>query len=374
LDGETFKNMRKKKKIKKSKKIKEKKKIVVKKIREKKEEKAFKEKVKLFLEMGKERGFVLLSEIFQEFPDLEFNPEKFERLAEILEKNGIKIKEATGEISADPIQAYLREVAKSPLLTPKEEKELAKRAKRGDKKAKEKLIKANLRLVISIAKKYVGKTPHLSFLDLIQEGNMGLMRAVEKFDWRKGFKFSTYATWWIRQAINRAISDHARTVRIPVHIVELLGKYSKVKKRLLQDLGREPLPEEIAAEMGLEVSKIHQLQKFEERTISLDAPVGDDEESSLEEFVPSEKVPLPSEEAERKFLKEQLKEILKDLSEREREILKMRYGLEDGIPHTLEEVGKVFKITRERIRQIEIKAIEKLRKHPKIKKLKGMLF
>jgi RNA polymerase primary sigma factor len=366
----------KKEKLKKQKKAEreKKKKVVQNKEEEKKEEKEFKEKIKIFLEMGKERGFVLLSEIFQEFPDLEFNPEKFEKLAEVLEQHDIKIKEAAGEISADPIQAYLREVAKSPLLTPKEEKELAKRVKKGDKKAKEKLIKANLRLVISIAKKYVGKTPHLSFLDLIQEGNMGLMRAVEKFDWRKGFKFSTYATWWIRQAINRAISDHARTVRIPVHIVELLGKYSKIKKRLLQDLGREPLPEEIAAEMNLEVSKVHQLSKFEERTISLDAPVGDDDESSLEEFVPSEKVPLPTQEAERKFLKESLEEILQDLPEREREILKMRYGLEDGIPHTLEEVGKAFKITRERIRQIEIKAIEKLRKNPKIKKLKGMLF
>jgi RNA polymerase primary sigma factor len=342
--------------------------------RETKEEKVFKEKIRVFVEKGKERGFVMLSEIFQEFPDLEFDPEKFEKLADILKNNDIKIKESAGEISADPIQAYLREVAKSPLLNSKEEKDLAKRAKAGDKKAKEKLVRANLRLVISIAKKYVGKTPHLSFLDLIQEGNMGLMRAVEKFDWRRGFKFSTYATWWIRQAINRAISDHARTVRIPVHIVELLGKYSKVKKRLLQDLGREPLPEEIASEMGIEVKKVHQLEKFEERIISLDAPVGEDEESSLEEFVPSEKVPLPTEEAEKKFLKEHLKEILNELNEREREILKMRYGLEDGIPHTLEEVGKTFKITRERIRQIEIKAIEKLRQSPKIKKLKGMLF
>jgi len=368
------KKKRKKKKLKKQKRVKKKKKIVEKKTKETREEKAFKEKIKTFLEKGKERGFVLLSEIFQTFPDLEFNPEKFEKLTEILQQNEIKIKEATGEISADPIQAYLREVAKSPLLTPKEEKELAKRARKGDKKAKEKLVRANLRLVIAIAKKYVRKTPHLSFLDLIQEGNMGLMRAVEKFDWRKGFKFSTYATWWIRQAVNRAISDHSRTVRIPVHIVELLGKYSKIKKRLLQDLGREPLSEEIAAEMGIEVEKVHQLEKFEERTISLDAPVGEDEESTLEEFVPSEKVPLPTAEAERKFLKEYLKEVLQDLSEREREILKMRYGLEDGIPHTLEEVGKAFKITRERIRQIEIKAIEKLRQNPKIKKFKGMLF
>jgi RNA polymerase primary sigma factor len=339
-----------------------------------KEEKIFTEKIKTLVEKGKERGFVLLSEIFQEFPNIEFDPDTFEKISEILQSNDIKIKEESGEISPDPIQAYLREVAKSPLLTAEEEKELAKRAKKGDKKAKEKLIKANLRLVISIAKKYVGKTPHLSFLDLIQEGNMGLMRAVEKFDWRKGFKFSTYATWWIRQAINRAIADHASTVRKPVHIVELLGKYSKVKRRLLQDLGREPLPEEIAQEMGLEVSKIYQLERLEEKTISLDAPIGDDEESSLEEFVPSEKVPLPSQEAEKTFIRETLMEILQDLPEREREILKMRYGLEDGIPHTLEEVGKAFKITRERIRQIEIKAIEKLRKHPKIQKLKGMLF
>ncbi len=275
-------------------------------------------------------------------------------------------------MALDPVQAYLREISRTPILTAKEEKELAKKIEKGDEKAKEKLIKANLRLVVSIAKKYIGKAPHLSFLDLIQEGNLGLFRAVEKFDWRKGYKFSTYATWWIRQAITRALADQSRTIRIPVHMVELLSKFNKVKRRLTKELGRDPLPEEIAAEMGLEVDKIHHLIKIAEKTVSLETPVGEDEEDSiLAEFIADEKTPPPSLEAARKLLRERLKEIMDDLTPRERKILSMRFGLEDGITHTLEEVGKVFGVTRERIRQIENKALEKIRQHRKLKKLEG---
>jgi RNA polymerase primary sigma factor len=265
---------------------------------------------------------------------------------------------------------YLKEIGETPTLTAEEEKELAKRIEKGDQAAKEKLIKANLRLVVSIAKKYVGKSPHMTLLDLIQEGNIGLFRAVEKFDWRKGYKFSTYATWWIRQAITRALADQARTIRIPVHMVELLTKFNQVKRRLLQDLGREPLPEEIAAEMGIEVDKVHHLIKISQGTVSLETPVGEDEEDTLSEFIKDEKIPLPSIEAARALLRERLKEILVDLTPRERKILEMRFGLKDGITHTLEEVGKEFGVTRERIRQIEAKALEKLREHREIKKLK----
>jgi RNA polymerase primary sigma factor len=265
---------------------------------------------------------------------------------------------------------YLKEIGEIPTLTPEEEKELAKRIEKGDKLAREKLINANLRLVVSIAKKYVGKSPYMTFLDLIQEGNIGLFRAVEKFDWRKGYKFSTYATWWIRQAITRALADQARTIRIPVHMVELLTKFNQVKRRLLQDLGREPLPEEIASEMGIEVDKVHHLIKISQGTVSLETPVGEDEEDTLSEFIEDEKIPLPSVEAARTLIREKLSEILDDLSPREKKILEMRFGLKDGISHTLEEVGKEFGVTRERIRQIEAKALEKLREHREIKKLK----
>ncbi len=276
------------------------------------------------------------------------------------------------EAPLDPVQMYLKEIGKIPFVTAEQERELAKRIEAGDIEAKKQLARANLRLVVSIAKKYVGRSPHLTLLDLIQEGNLGLFRAVEKFDWRKGYKFSTYATWWIRQAITRALADQARTIRIPVHMIETISKYTQVRRRLLQDLGREPLAEEVAAEMGLEVDKVRQIQKISQETVSLETPVGDDEEDSiLAEFVEDEKVPPPSVEAARNLLRERLQDILIDLSPREQKILAMRFGLDDGVTHTLEEVGAEFGVTRERIRQIEAKALEKIREHHGLKKLRG---
>jgi RNA polymerase primary sigma factor len=277
-----------------------------------------------------------------------------------------------GEKEVDLIQTYLKEISKIPVLSAEEEIELAKRIEKGDKKAREKLWRSNLRLVISIAKKYIGKSSSLTFLDLIQEGNLGLAKAVEKFDWRKGYKFSTYATWWIRQAITRALADQGRVIRIPVHMVELLTKFHEVKKRLAQDLGREPLPEEIAEEMHLEVDKVRHLSEIVQEVISLEMPVGESEEESiLLDFIKDEKTPSPITESARMILRERLQEILKDLSPREQKILALRFGLEDGIVHTLEEVGKEFGVTRERIRQIEAKALEKIREHKSLKKLKG---
>lgn len=274
-------------------------------------------------------------------------------------------------LSSDPIQMYLREMGNFPRISVEEEKQLAKRIEKGDKKAKERLIQANLRLVVSIAKKYIGRSPNLTFLDLIQEGNIGLFRAVEKFDWRRGYKFSTYATWWIRQAITRAIADFGRTIRIPVHMVETIVRYNQSKRKLLQELGREPMVEEIAAEMGMEVEKVRHIQNISQRVVSLEAPVGKDEKSNiLAEFIADKKASSPSSLAGKNILKERLQEIMADLSPREREILKMRHGVNDGVRHTLEEVGKEFGVTRERIRQIEAKAIEKIRKHEKLKKLK----
>ncbi len=272
---------------------------------------------------------------------------------------------------SDPIQMYLKEMGNFPRISVEEEKQLAKRIEKGDKKAKEKLIQANLRLVVSIAKKYVGRSPNLTFLDLIQEGNIGLFRAVEKFDWRRGYKFSTYATWWIRQAITRAIADFGKTIRIPVHMVETIVRYNQVRRKLLQELGREPMAEEIAAEMGIEVEKVRHIQNISQRVVSLETPVGKDEKSNiLAEFIADKKTSSPSSLAGKNILKERLQEIMADLSPREREILRMRHGLSDGVRHTLEEVGKEFGVTRERIRQIEAKAIEKIRKHEKLKKLK----
>ncbi len=339
-------------------------------------------RVKELIEKGKPRGFVTISEILEMFPDLEKDVTGLEKLFEELEKEGIAIEERGGFLELekerlampysklDPVQMYLKEIGKTPLLSPSEEIELAKRVEKGDEGAKRKMIQANLRLVVSIAKKYIRKSPNMSFLDLIQEGNKGLFRAVEKFDWRKGYKFSTYATWWIRQAITRSLADHSRTIRIPVHMVETLSKYGKVKKKLTQELNRDPLPEEIAAEMEIKPEKIYQIMKITQGTISLETPVGEDKDTLLEEFIKDEKVTSPSLEAARKLLKERLKEVLKDLTPRERKILSMRFGLEDGVTHTLEEVGKEFGVTRERIRQIAARALEKIRHQETIKKLK----
>jgi len=344
------------------------------------------EKFQKLLEKGRERGFVTPSEILFFFPEVERDIKGLDKLYEDLEKEGIEVREAkellpeaekekvaaAPEVRIDPIQMYLREIGQIPFVTAEEEKELAKRIEKGDEEARKKLARANLRLVVSIAKRYIGRSPNLTLLDLIQEGNLGLFRAVEKFDWRRGYKFSTYATWWIRQAITRALADQARTIRIPVHMVETLSKYSQTKRRLLQDLGREPLPEEIAAEMGIEVEKIHHIQRISQETVSLETPIGKDEKDSiLAEFIEDEKVVAPSVEAARTLLKERLKEILVDLTPREQKILAMRFGLEDGITHTLEEVGNEFGVTRERIRQIEAKALERIREHRALKKLKG---
>jgi len=358
-----------------------------KKVRSKKPSTVFsEEKVKDIFRKGKQRGFIITSEILHFFPKLEKDIEGLEKLLDDLEKEGIEVKETGDFLQAedkktkdssriakiDPIQLYLKEIGKVPFLTAEQEKDLSRKIEKGDKEAMNKLMRANLRLVVSIAKRYVGKSPNLTLLDLIQEGNIGLRRAVEKFDWRKGYKFSTYATWWIRQAVTRALADQARTIRIPVHMVETIAKYTKARRRLLQDLGREPLPEEIAAEMGLEVSKVHHIMKISQETVSLETPVGDDDDDSiLAEFIEDEKSAPPSVQAARVLLRERLKEILVDLSPREQKILAMRFGLGDGITHTLEEVGQEFGVTRERIRQIEAKSLEKIREHEKLKKLEG---
>jgi RNA polymerase primary sigma factor len=342
------------------------------------------EKIDGLVQKGSERGFVTYAEILYLFPDIEKDIIGLENLYEELEKKGIEVKEANElleigrerepklESGLDPVQMYLKEIGQVSFLTADEEKDLARKIEAGDLEAKKKLARANLRLVVSIAKKYIGRSPNLTLLDLIQEGNLGLFRAVEKFDWRKGYKFSTYATWWIRQAITRALADQARTIRIPVHMVETISKYTQVRRRLLQDLGREPLPEEVAAEMGIEVEKVHHIQKISQETISLETPVGeDDEDSVLAEFIEDDKVTSPSLDAARNLLKRRLDDILVDLAPREQKILAMRFGLEDGITHTLEEVGKEFGVTRERIRQIESKALDKIREHGSLKKLQG---
>ncbi|PIS39476.1 MAG: RNA polymerase sigma factor RpoD [Candidatus Nealsonbacteria bacterium CG08_land_8_20_14_0_20_38_20] len=345
------------------------------------------EKVTALIEKGKERGFVTISEILYLFPDIEKDITAIDNLYEILEQKGIKVEETEEylkeeplppkkksralEQKIDPIQMYLKEIGKISRITPHEEKELAKKIEKGDQEAKRKLASANLRLVVSIAKRYIGKSPNLSFLDLIQEGSLGLFRAVEKFDWRRGYKFSTYATWWIRQAVTRALADQGRTIRIPVHMIEILTKYTKVRKKLLQELGREPLPEEIASEMELEVDKVHHLREIAQRAISLETPVGDeDQDTTLAAFIKDEKIPSPSTEAGRELLKKRLKEIFIELTPREQKILSMRYGLEDGVTHTLEEVGRELNVTRERIRQVQAKSLEKIREHRGVKKLK----
>jgi len=341
------------------------------------------------MKKGEERGFVTTSEILYSFPDIEKNIEALEKMYEDFREKGVEVKDVREFLEVkskkekkakkvilgkiDPIQMYLKEIGKSSFLSAKEEKELAKRIEHGDEEAKNKLALANLRLVVSIAKKYVGRSPNLTLLDLIQEGNLGLFKAVKKFDWRKGYKFSTYATWWIRQSITRALADQARTIRIPVHMIETISKYTKVRKNLLQELGREPLAEEIAAEMGLEVDKVHHIRKIAQKAVSLETPIGEDKEkqdSILAEFIKDDKVIAPNIEASRNLLKERLKEISTELTPRELKILGMRFGLEDGVMHTLEETGEEFGVTRERIRQIQAKALEKLRKHGELRKVK----
>jgi len=372
------------KKIKRKKKIKKKRKVV--KVKLGRPKKIFTpERIQAVIAKGRSRGFVTFSELLYYFPDMEKDIKGLEELYQELEKLGIEVKEQrefleikgiktkpARDEKVDLVQMYLKEIGKTSFLNAKEEKELAKRIEKGDEEAKKNLAKANLRLVVSIAKKYVGRSPNLTLLDLIQEGNLGLFRAVEKFDWRKGYKFSTYATWWIRQAITRALADQARTIRIPVHMVETISKYVKVRRQLAQNLRREPFPEEIAAEMGIEVDKVHHIMKISQKTISLETPVGDEDgDSVLLEFVEDEKTPPPQTKAARVFLRKQMEEILVDLTPREQKILSMRFGLKDGINHTLEEVGKVFGVTRERIRQIEAKALEKIRQHRSLKKLEG---
>ena len=375
------------------KKVKAKKKAI-KKVKVSKKDKDLQVKANRLFAKGKERGFVTHDEILKEFPHVEDDIFFLDQLYAKLHDGGIDILESGGmidmsdiepskknvymgrgsESSYDSIQMYLKEIGQYPLIHAGEEKDLAKRIQAGDMEAKNLLARANLRLVVSIAKKYVGRSPDLTLLDLIQEGNLGLFKAVDKFDWTKGYKFSTYATWWIRQAITRALADQSRTIRVPVHMVETIAKYKQVVRRLSQDLGRDPLPEEIAVEMGLDVEKVYNIEKIDQDTVSLESPVGDegdDGKSTLGDFLADDKILSPDHESSRRILSDQVKEILNDLSEKERRILEMRHGLNDGVTHTLEEVGQKFGVTRERIRQIERKAHEKIRQHDKSKRLES---
>jgi RNA polymerase primary sigma factor len=344
------------------------------------------------MRLGRERGYITYDEILKYFPQIERDVPFLDELYERFSIAGIDVLQSGGMLGEDPsiellerknsykrnesgydsIQMYLREIGQYPLLTAQEERTLAKRIVEGDEEARNLLARANLRLVVSIAKKYVGRSPDLTLLDLIQEGNLGLFKAVDKFDHTKGFKFSTYATWWIRQAITRALADQSRTIRIPVHMVETMAKYKQVSRRLSQDLGRDPMPEEIATEMGVDVDKIYQIEKISQDTISLELPIGDDDDRSrLSDFIADDKIMAPDQEVAHSILTDQIQEILGSLSEKERKILEMRHGLLDGTYHTLEEVGKEFGVTRERIRQIEAKALEKIRQHEKARRLKS---
>ena len=345
------------------------------------------EKLEDLVFKGKKRGFITFDEILKSFPNIETNIEFLDTLYEQLTTAGIDVLEGgnlldidgledahaeKSDSSYDSIQMYLKEIGQYPLIQAAEEKELARRIQAGDMEAKNLLARANLRLVVSIAKKYVGRSSDLTLLDLIQEGNLGLFKAVEKFDWTKGYKFSTYATWWIRQSITRALADQSRTIRIPVHMVETISKYKQVYRRLAQDLGRDPLAEEIATEMGIDVEKVHVIENISQDTVSLEQPIGDDDEKSTRgEFIADDKILRPDQEASRRILTDQIRGVLEELSPKERKILEMRYGLSDGVQHTLEEVGTEFGVTRERIRQIEAKVHEKLRTHERILRLKN---
>jgi len=347
--------------------------------------------LKELVEKGKAKGMLTYKEIMDAFEDVELEPEQIEKIYETVENMGIDV---VGDIDAeikdiqiaeedldlslpegisidDPVRMYLKEIGKVPLLSAEEEIELALRMEKGDNEAKRRLAEANLRLVVSIAKRYVGRG--MLFLDLIQEGNLGLIKAVEKFDYRKGFKFSTYATWWIRQAITRAIADQARTIRIPVHMVETINKLIRVSRQLLQELGRDPHPEEIAKEMNMSVDKVREIMKISQEPVSLETPIGEEEDSHLGDFIPDDDVPAPAEAAAFTLLKEQLIDVLDTLTAREEKVLRLRFGLDDGRARTLEEVGKEFNVTRERIRQIEAKALRKLRHPSRSKKLKDYL-
>ena len=352
-----------------------------------------KQVIKDLIDRGKKKGMLAYKEIMDTLEEIELDPDQIEKVYENVENLGIEvvgnIDEELEELQLeeevieddisvpegisidDPVRMYLKEIGKVPLLTQDEETEFSRRMGDGDPEARRRLAEANLRLVVSIAKRYVGRG--MLFLDLIQEGNLGLIKAVEKFDYQKGFKFSTYATWWIRQAITRAIADQARTIRIPVHMVETINKLIRVSRQLLQELGREPYPEELAKEMCMTVDKVREIQKIAQEPVSLETPIGEEEDSHLGDFIPDDDAPAPAEAASFMLLKEQLVDVLSTLTAREEKVLRLRFGLDDGRARTLEEVGKEFQVTRERIRQIEAKALRKLRHPSRSKKLKDYL-
>ena len=361
----------------------------------------FDEKLKELLASAKKKKNTLdYQEIMDAFADIDLDPDKMDKIFDFLEASNIDIIRTTdddmddepilldgdddidiekidlsipeGVSIEDPVRMYLKEIGKVPLLSAEEEIELAKRMENGDQNAKKRLAEANLRLVVSIAKRYVGRG--MLFLDLIQEGNLGLIKAVEKFDYRKGYKFSTYATWWIRQAITRAIADQARTIRIPVHMVETINKLIRVSRQLLQELGREPSPEEIAAEMDMPVERVREILKISQEPVSMETPIGEEEDSHLGDFIQDESIPTPVEATNQTLLHEQLDDVVSTLTEREQRVIKLRFGWDDGRPRTLEEVGKEFNVTRERIRQIEAKALRKLRHPNRSRKLKDFLY
>ena len=359
---------------------------------EKKEHNSADSKIEALIEMGKSKGVLTYKEVMDTLDELELDSEQIERIYDRFEALNIDVVEEmeipddiTSDISElesdiggtegvaidDPVRMYLKEIGKVPLLSAAEEIEIAKRMADGDQDAKKQLAEANLRLVVSVAKRYVGRG--MLFLDLIQEGNLGLIKAVEKFDYRKGYKFSTYATWWIRQAITRAIADQARTIRIPVHMVETINKLIRVNRQLLQEYGREPRPDEIAREMGISEEKVREIIKVSQEPVSLETPIGEEEDSHLGDFIPDDDAPAPAEVAAFTLLKEQLMEVLDTLTPREEKVLRLRFGLDDGKARTLEEVGREFNVTRERIRQIEAKALRKLRHPSRSKKLKDFL-